>query len=394
MIHKINNEYKKIYISTYFLILFIIMTEISNLKYGVFLSGVIAPIVVFILFLFIEKKSLRISVDHGICLLFWISATISTLKSSIVVANRELLTFLMFCFFFIIATAIAYSKSEIKLIIKAYIALIVFCSINILINFVFDFQYGWNRYSLYIFGVYRDPLYVASFMLPAVSIIFYKILIFKSNNIKESFKWYVLMGIITSACFVTGCRSIFLVMVFALLMVFLKYLVNKKVSIIKILLLSCIVIYLLFIIKDILPESTAARLLDVNSYSEDIRLVMWKAGLDKFIEFPILGIGLNGINTYLLSIGYLNSHNVYLDILGGQGIVGISLFAIMIFRILMVSKSDRALIGVITFSFFIPLSFVNGFNTASFWAPLVICQILSNYSRKSNGLLIDTIKEL
>ena len=97
---------------------------------------------------------------------------------------------------------------------------------------------------------------------------------------------------------------------------------------------------------------------------------------------------MDAANSYLSRIGMHDTHNLFIDILVGQGLVGILLLCLTLVNFIRVKKRDRQLMIIIVISSFAPLFFINGFNTASFWAPMILCQILSNYSHKhQTGLL-------
>ena len=116
-------------------------------------------------------------------LLFWIFAAISTIFFNDQSPQRNIITFLAFVLFYIISTAIIYTTKSLKFLINSYISISVLSSVDIIWNFLNDYAYAWNRYSLDIFGVYRDPNYVSAFIIPAIGIILYHLFL-KGTSIK------------------------------------------------------------------------------------------------------------------------------------------------------------------------------------------------------------------
>ncbi|ANX00211.1 hypothetical protein CSTERLE_00690 [Thermoclostridium stercorarium subsp. leptospartum DSM 9219] len=368
---------------TYLLIIYIGLTIFNKFQFGVTLSGVILPIVIFLLIVFLKNAKIYIMKNHFYITLFWIFAVYSSLRSIIVKPSRNIFTFLIFVIFYIISTAIIYNQKDIKMLIKSYIFFSFIASINIIKNFIMDFEYVWKRYSLYVFGIYRDPNYVSAFILPAIAIIFYIIVFSRNISIKKRVLYMIFLAIMITGVLSTGSRAAFLVLIFTIILIFILYKIkNKNYKIaIRVLLLIAVVIVFFKFTKKILPDFLINRFLDFKEYSQDSRLVFWSKGIKLISKYPLLGAGIGGLNNYLNSLGLNNSHNMFLDILIDQGIVGILLLGLIFKNYLFVKKDDRVIMLIMMFSSFSPYFLINGFNTASFWTPMIICGIFSNYSR-------------
>lgn len=376
---------KKASLTTYALVMLIILTVLNRFQFGVSLSGVIIPIAAFILFMMIEKKKICLLRNHVYILLFWVFAVLSSLMSEIIMPRRDVFTFLVFILFYIFSMGVKYKEKDIRLLVKSYIFISVIVSLNIIVNFINDFAYVWKRYSLYVFGVYRDPNYVSAFILPGIAIVLY--ILFFSDKLERKKKiMYVssllimLLGILS-----TGSRAAFSVLAIIIALVLLFYIKKTRNHrmIIRVIPIMIILAILWHFSKGILPEFLISRLLDFGSYSQSSRLNLWSTGINLITTYPILGVGLGGLNSYLFSVGLFDSHNMYLDVLINQGIIGLLLLGLVFKRYLFVRKEDRSLMLTLMISFFAPLFFINGFNTASFWTPMIICGILSNYSRQN-----------
>lgn len=377
-------------LTTFSLILFIALTILNKFQFGVGFSGVILPIILFTAF-HVQKNfklKLRIVSSHIYMLFFWIFAAFSTLMSDIVTFQRNILTFLGFTLFYIISTGKDYKKNNLVIILKSYIAISFISSLNILWNFINKNAYGWQRYSLNIFGTYRDPNYVSSFIIPAIALIIYRILFGGKMNKKKKLIYYSLTFIMALGVLSTGSRAAYLVLSIVLLLCFLLYI--RKIKSTKKMLISASLITIVLIVcwslvKQVLPESVIMRLTNLGTYKNDVRLKLWKQAFELFSRYPLFGAGMESANNYLISIGMFNTHNLYLDILIGQGLVGFALLGIVMVKFLEVKKKDLSFMIIMCFSFFAPLFFINGFNTATFWTPLIICQIFKNYSLRNIG---------
>ncbi|WP_433959450.1 O-antigen ligase family protein [Cytobacillus horneckiae] len=374
----------KVALTTYALVLFFCLTIVNGFQFGVGFSGVFPAILLFILFLIIEKKELHFTKKHFYILLFWVLAAISTLFSKEVIPERNIITFLFFVLFFIICTGINYSRRDITFILNSYIFIASVSSINIIWNFILENAYGWQRYSLEVFGIYRDPNYVSAFIIPAIGIVIYFIL-FQNNYSKYTKLFYYFSLLIMSLGMLsTGSRAAFILSVMVLMYNLISFLMNilKSKNIYRIL----IILFSLFVcgvlLKNHLPESIVIRLTSFSEYSEDIRVGLWEQALELFEKYPLFGAGMEAANKYLVSLGKHNSHNVFLDILIGQGLVGISLFLLIIKEFIFVKKTHIYFMTLMVLGSFGPLLFINGFNTASFWSPMILCGVLSTYFKK------------
>jgi O-antigen ligase len=198
----------------------------------------------------------------------------------------------------------------------------------------------------------------------------------------------------TLAILSTGSRGAFVVLILITMINLLRYF--TKVRNVKMFLhMISIVLFIIIIgvlFSDFLPFNTVQRLTSFNTYKNDIRLVLWAKAMQLFFKSPLIGSGMESANIYLVQLMNFNTHNLYIDILVNQGIIGFIIFSISVLRFIHVRKSDRFFMFMMIVCFFAPIFFVNGFNTATFWTPLILCQLFSNYSRYSPEGLLDVIK--
>ena len=380
--------------NTYALQIFFTLSIFNVFQFGVGLSGVLMAIFLFLLFFIMEKRSITIDINHILIFLFWICTAISTLLSNVVAPERDIITLLIFVLFFIFSTGVMYGKEEIKLLLNTLILLACLASLNIIWNFLNDFTYGWQRYSLSVLHVYRDPNYVSAFLTPAVAIIIYSLLMYK-KKLKRKITLIIALLLIVSGILTTGSRAAFITVLLTMsLTVFFNIIsVRNYQKLLKIIFYLLLMVLAWLFVKSFLPEFILFRIIDFDSYTDDSRLLLWKEALRFYGDSPLFGSGMNASSKFLFTIGLYNSHNIYIDLLIDNGLIGFLLIMLAIIRFLIVKKGDRTLLMLVVTSCFFPLFFINGFNTASFWAPLILCQILSNYSRKNTKGLIGLLNE-
>jgi hypothetical protein len=75
-------------------------------------------------------------------------------------------------------------------------------------------------------------------------------------------------------------------------------------------------------------------------------------------------------------------HNILLQLLHDQGIIGFTIFILLITsKVIYVKRTDIIFLLSITFSLFFPIIFQNGLIAVAFWWPIIIHSILIQYSR-------------
>lgn len=358
-------------------LLLMLFTIANTSRFGASLSWVIIPCVIIVAGILFEKTHLGTNL---LVIVFWISAFISTLLSDVVTIQRDMVTFILFCIVYIVATSIEYSKEKIRKLNKIYVLTAFIASIDILYNWLrHDYFVAWfKRASFRFLGVYRDPNYVMAYIVPAMYILTISLINTRDKKLR-AFKSFVLITMMTSFL-TTGSRGAMLSYVVG---VALFFLLNTKISFnkkIKFLALSVVVILLGYIcLKKILPEQSVNRLLNSG---EDSRFDLWKSAIKVFWNHPVLGGGMGAAsNISLKEVGRV-SHNVYIDILSNFGLLGSVAFIIFFHKNCCLSTISNTpfLIGACGV-FMTPMFFVNGFNTATFYFPLIILTIYSDYCR-------------
>ena len=142
-----------------------------------------------------------------------------------------------------------------------------------------------------------------------------------------------------------------------------------------------------FLIQRFYSKQALERLYGI---SDDPRLKLWESALHVFRQNPFIGGGMSAATTISRVEAGNDSHNVYIDILCNSGIVGSLLFLIFLFRgCLRSNKTNRVFIYSMFIAFMLPMFFINGFNTATFYTPLILLSIMSQYCRKRDANYLD-----
>lgn len=353
-------------------------TLLNTSKWGASLSWVLAPCIFIIVGFFFVGQT-RIYTNTIWILVLWGVFFVSTIFSDIVEIQRDLATFFVFCVIYILAVSYKYSTIQIRFLVNIFIVLGMYGAINIVYNWITHNYYNeWFRRSSFTFlNVYKDPNYAMAFILPAQSLLFFKFIY--SNNMKKILYLVgILCGIVSMLA--TGSRSAMLTFV---LFIIIYLTIPSKMRGHKKMFIICSAVLVLLcgynLMLRYLPAQAVERLF---STSNDPRLGLWESALTVFKSHPIFGGGMEAATTVSRVVAGQDSHNVYIDILCNSGIIG-SLFFLTFFisNCLQSSQSNKIFIYSITIAFMLPMFFINGFNTATFYTPLIFLSVFSHYCR-------------
>lgn len=381
----LNKKKQKLSPLFYGLCLFIIVTLFNTSKYGATFSWVMIPSFVIVVGLFFEGK-LKIQTETFLIFAFWLVYLLSTLFSSSVEIDRSAFTFFIFCIIYVIAVSHQYTKREIQLLINIYILTALLGGLNIVINwFSGNFYAEWfKRASVEFGGVYKDPNYAMAFISPGVFFLFVKLL--QTKMLRRKIFIIAALVLLIFATIVSGSRT-------ALAVVFVSFVVgflldkqiNYKVKIRILFFIFFGLIAVVLLMQEILPDQTLSRYEDMSS---DPRWKTWETGLKTFFQAPLFGGGLGATSKKTLQLTGFHSHNVYLDILGDSGLIGASIFLLFLsLNCFKTIKTNRYFIFGSAIAFLLPMFTVNGFNTATFYTPLILMTILSSFCRvKGNNI--------
>ena len=121
---------------------------------------------------------------------------------------------------------------------------------------------------------------------------------------------------------------------------------------------------------------------DSSGYTDNIRLLIWKYAMQGFFNKPVLGSGLYSATYYSQLYVRWVTHNSFVDILVGQGIIGVIFWIGIFAKFIMVKKGNGMFVLNIIFVFMFPYFFLNGYETLSFWLPMILIKQISDCCKK------------
>lgn len=313
-------------------------------------------------------------------LLLWFEALVATSYSVYSVIERNIITYLLFAIITIMFCNLKFKKKDICCFINIYVYIALICAILIILSWIMEVPHSWNRYSIGVIGVTKNPNYINDIILLASAFLIYKMVVFK----KCRFIYSVFLGVFLFAIILTGTRAALLTFV-GIVLISLIYMIGRGKNIKNIFLIFLLIILVIGVMLFIAPDDIKYRFLRENAFTDNLRLYMWKMGFEQFKSFPIFGMGINGATAYnsTLNLSVTNIHNVLLQFVYEQGIVGVVIFIILLFNIIRrTKKHDKFLIVLMFFSLYFPILFQNGLVAFTFWWPLVVLEVVSRVSER------------
>ena len=191
------------------------------------------------------------------------------------------------------------------------------------------------------------------------------------------------MLVVFLAVYLTGSRA---ALITCLLCIPFSLLFASKISHKKRIIYVVLVAVLAIILYQALASTDLfERMTDTEGYSDNIRLTIWGYALEGFYQYPILGGGLYSGSYFAQLQARWVTHNSFIDILVGQGLIGAILFVLIFGKMIFVKeKKNRLFIVAIMISFFLPYFFLNGYETLSFWLPMILCKFISDYCQNND----------
>lgn len=378
-------------------ILFPMLTPDETGSMGILVWGSL----LFLAILLTVSKSNRLPNWTAFAILMWLSGVISTVFSSYSDPGNDVLKYLAFVLLLIFLSNYKYEEIYFQITFLIYTILALILSILIILSFLYGFVHvdsiyeGNIRYSIGITGIYKNPNYVASFIVLSVLTLLFLLV---NKKLKMRYKVITLTCaiIMIVSVFLTGTRAAIISVILSVLSFFIYYSKNHKNIILRALPFVLLIFATVFY-YDRIVEIVELIGSERGGFTEDVRTESWLHALKIIGNSPLFGYGINSWNSFRGNDYLGGLHNVFLEYFLNQGLIGlVFLMFTMFVGWSKVKKTDR----FIVFSFCLintfPLFFQNGLIDITFWRVLLMNRIIIDYSSYSelgvNHLISSAVK--
>lgn len=359
-------RYQKCYTLSYALL--IAVTLFAPEKYGVTLKYVFVPLALMLLFGIAGKGiALRLKIkSHVLICLSWMLVMIySTLHSDVIGWSPNARSFCILIMSVALLYEIVPDDHYIEKIKRLYIYLVLFCALWIILQ---SFG-GIDRKNFQFVTGKKDVNYLAAFMLPGV----YMAMRFVFLEKRDGNKAYILCVLVSiMALLLLQSRASFVTLIIVSFLCFCEYALKNKLTRDKMVGGIICVAVVAAAIALLWNTSAFTRLTNTQSYEDDVRLEIWDHAIEAFYRNPVIGSGLGASNFIARTGVRADTHNNYIDILGDSGIIGMCLFLLLSWGLLKVPKGERLHMLTFFIACMLPLGFINGLQTISFWLPVLL----------------------
>lgn len=370
-------------------ILTIIFSQILNAsKYGTGIGDIELPYIIAIFFSILQivnQRSFKIDFIEILLINILVLITIfSTVLSSEATLNKSAFSLMACVFYYVLVTNLSINKNSVRNIMRIYSVLVICIAIQILYLHYANIAsiYG-DRYTISIFGVDKDPNYLAAFMSPCFIYLFNVCFFYPRINIYKVILMIILF-VIFAAIFYTGSRGTMLSVFLALVIVITKALsAANTTKMIAGVFMAFLILFACLLLSD---SPLFKRMFSIASYTDNVRLMLWSYALEAFYHNPIIGSGVQSGAYYvaLYTTRWTASHNCFIDLITSSGLLGGVIIGVIYKSMINVRKGNRLFMFSMFVSFFMPLFFINGYETMTFWMPMVLCRISSNICKKES----------
>ncbi|WP_411338002.1 O-antigen ligase family protein [Ruminococcus gauvreauii] len=360
--------------------LMITVTIFNTNKYHASLAFILYPVLLAFSLCLVKFQCMVDKLKgYFVIVLICVSTIISTFLSDVVSWSMTANSFLIFVLLYILLTVGKFNNEEIKSVLKFYAYITLFLALWILINLIFSRNLTNGRVSITFLGVLKDANYLSAYMTFGF---FYFLVALLLGSKKK--KYILYSGLIFVAIFMTGSRGGLVAMLAGLSVVIIKFIFLKGVNG-RSIITSIGIVLCIFIAYIGLKETTLfSRMSDVDGYTENIRLTIWGYAIEGFLRRPWIGSGIQS-GTYFSQLHVRwYTHSCFVDLITSVGIIGGALYIWQYITFCKVKKENVFFIVGMLLVLFVPLMFINGFETATFWMPMALCKLVSDYCKHNN----------
>ncbi len=376
-------ERRKIILSRRTVILFAMDIMILSLifngnRFGAGLSFVMLPFLlafgIIFLYTFRTHKGLK---QYLINVLICLSAVYSTSISPVVSWGVTGYSLIIFNLFYIMVTHVNFDEAMIKHMIKFYSIAVLLISALMFISYCAGYNVVNGRISIRFMGVRKDENYLSAFLVFGYLYFLYKFLFGKEKRL------FLISAaaLIFVAIYLTGSRAAFISLALSSFLLISRLILAEGISVKGLAVVALLLVVGILGFQYLQTTSLFDRMMDADSYSDNIRLRIWGYAMQAFLNNPVWGSGVAS-GTYYAQL-YLRwyTHSCFIDIITGQGIIGAILYIGLFIQLLKVKRTNIVFMAALIISFFCPMFFINGYETATFWIPMAIAKIISDYCK-------------
>lgn len=381
-ITKINKQF----IFTASFCLFLVLYIFNGYEFGAPFGQTILPIsIVLVASLFTKHE--HDYKYYSLIIILAILALISTVNSDVVnFSQSRAWTFLLTCAICTWIGGVRISKEYLEKILSFYMNLSFMIVLLIVAGYIFGFGVdSYGRVSINYGDFFKDQNYLSAFFLPAFAIVFCRTIYSYKGRVKN----IVFCVLSVFAVFTMGSRGSFLTILLIVASVvgkmFLKdRSVVRKIIFIFLLVIAVFVLYYLF-----QSLTMFQRMTGFESYGSDVRIRLWAAGINGFVNSPLIGSGIGSASQYSWSLVGNAVHNSFIELLSDQGLLGAIVIVWMLLHFLNRGKGNIFIIFILMTSFFVPLFFLTGYSNFTFWMPVMFMNLITNNIKNSRTVLFD-----
>lgn len=370
--------------------LFIVMAFAPE-TYGVSLKFAFIPLFLTLSFTIASRRyHFRMNMLQILTLLYILILTISTIESPYVSCEPKFRsTILMIAAYFFISCYTP-SNEQMQYIKNGYIICSLACGFWIMYSVASLGLFGLDRYNFNFIYFQKDVNYLLAFLIPPAYLSARSVFLEKKDGIMRTIN-IMNISFTTVGILSLQSRAALVTYIVCAGLLFFEYNLQTRMSCKKIFISVSISIGVLIAYFALMNNDSFSRLTDKSGYEDNIRLFVWECAMQAYRESPIIGSGLGASSLFSEKATGFQTHNNYMDILGDSGIVGIIIFSLIFIILYRVKKGYRTYMLTLMIACLVPLGFVNGFQTVTFWVPMMLLSLEHNMV-DNEAILIVTSK--
>ena len=340
---------------------------------------------------------------HASALFMWLICSFVTIISPFSAETNlmQIVKYLAFVIFFIVVSNYKFTNKDIIIVTKGYVLLAIIVASLIILSYLGGYQhvhsgaggsfYYMGRYSIGITGLYKNPNYLASFICVAALVVMYKVKM-SPMTFKKQLLYLGIFLLFFISCFFTGTRISLIVLFIIMIALYGTEIFSLSIKgiVIPVLLIGTVVVLYGKQLSNLFDLYLAGR----DMLSDEGREQAWPVALYFFYDNFFVGCGIDSWHHLSHGNAALNNlHNVCLEFLLNQGVVGLILLIHMVlFGYSRAKKRDRFLLFMLFLVTALPLSFQNGVVAVNFWRFVIINRLALNYSIQSKDGIVALFK--